>query len=339
MNQESTSQRKQDHIELAFISQTTENDKRFYYEPAITTMPEENLKFPEFSLGGKQNKVPFWISSMTGGTKQASNINKRLANACRIFGMGMGLGSCRIILDDDTYFEDFNLRPILGDAVPFFANLGIAQIEQLFKNNKQNQIIDLVQKLNTDGLIVHINPLQEWLQPEGDRYTWTPIETIKKLIDISNFPIIVKEVGQGFGPKSIESILQLPIEALDFGAHGGTNFARLELERSSEISKQALSPLAQIGHTPIEMIEFVNRFINSHSETIQCKKVIVSGGIRNFLDGYYYTGIINCDAIYGQASAMLKMALIGQDELNEYCNAQILGLKAAYKFLTIKRLN
>jgi isopentenyl-diphosphate Delta-isomerase len=110
-----------------------------------------------------------WVSSMTGGTKMAHTINHNLARACKEFRIGMGLGSCRKLLDDDTYFEDFNLRPIMGDDLPLFANLGIAQVEILLAENKLDQIKRLVEKLQADGLIIHINPLQEWMQPEGQQ--------------------------------------------------------------------------------------------------------------------------------------------------------------------------
>src|SRR5690606_24836511 len=96
-------------------------DNRFHYEPMLSGHPgkDENMSI---KWGKKNMKFPIWISSMTGGTSKAGPINKMLAETARKFGFGMGLGSCRMILEDDTYLEDFNLRPILGDEVPFYAN-------------------------------------------------------------------------------------------------------------------------------------------------------------------------------------------------------------------------
>src|SRR5690606_7709496 len=111
-----------------------------------------------------------WISSMTGGTKEALQINRNLAQAANEFGLGFGLGSCRSLLTENTRFHEFDLRSMIGDELPFFANLGVAQVEELIAKKELNRLHDMVEKLRADGLIIHINPLQEWFQPEGDRF-------------------------------------------------------------------------------------------------------------------------------------------------------------------------
>lgn len=105
----------------------------------------------------------------------------------------------RAILNDNTFLSDFNLRSTLGDALPLYGNLGISQIEQLLESGNTHQIKNLIRKLDIDGLIIHVNPLQEWLQPEGDRIKFIPIDTIEKLLNEIDYPLIVKDVGQGFG--------------------------------------------------------------------------------------------------------------------------------------------
>ena len=133
------SDRKLDHIELAFKSQTpsVEADSRFIYEPLLSGHPKE---LSPQDLFGKTIRTPIWACSMTGGTELAKKINENIARVCKDFGMGMGLGSCRILLDDDTYFEDFNVRKYSGDSQPFYANLGIAQIDILLSNNDTDKI-------------------------------------------------------------------------------------------------------------------------------------------------------------------------------------------------------
>ena len=334
---EEGSDRKKDHIQLAFQSQTTSRDKdnRFNYEPLMSGHPAGNQN--PIGFLGKTMNAPLWISSMTGGTEQAQHINRNLAKACGEFGLGMGLGSCRKLLDDDAYFDDFNLRPLIGDAHPFFANLGIAQVEQIMENGAINKVRDMVSRLNTDGLIIHVNPLQEWMQPEGDKITKPPIEIITAFLDLVDFDVIVKEVGQGMGPKSLRALFQLPIAAIDFAAYGGTNFSKLELLRSKGTDKELFHNIAGIGHSAEEMVDLTNEILDVLGEQALCSEVIISGGISSFLEGYYLTNKVNCSNVYGQGAAFLKHAQSSYSELRKFVKAQIEGFRLAQSFLELKK--
>lgn len=290
------------------------------------------MDWPEISFGNEVMKFPIWVSSMTGGTEKAGTINRTLAKACGKFGLGMGLGSCRIILEDDTYLPDFQLRKEIGDSAPLYANLGIAQIESLLKAGKVSLITELIDKTESNGLIIHINPLQEWLQPEGDRYNDAPVNTIERLMDKVDLPLILKEVGQGLGPASLEALLSLPLRGLEFGALGGTNFSKLELSRNHD--KEG-SELVHIGHTAYEMVDFINEIILNGLE-IKTENLIVSGGIKNYLDGYYCITKLQMPSIYAQASAMLKVALQGDEATENYIEEQIRGLALSKAFLQIR---
>lgn len=326
--------RKKDHIELAFKSQEgIQTDDRFYYEPLLSAHPQA-LKPTAFL--GKEMKAPIWISSMTGGTELAHKINHNLARACKEFGLGMGLGSCRILLEGDTYFKDFNLRPVLGDDRPFFANLGIAQVEQELANKSVKRIEELIKRLEADGLIIHVNPLQEWLQPEGDKISKPPIDTIRALLEKVKFKIIVKEVGQGMGYESLKALFQLPIAAVDFAAHGGTNFSKVELLRSNKQQQTLFSEVAHIGHSATEMVGLTNQVLSELGKKTLCKEVIISGGVKSFLDGHYLMESLQCKSIYGQGSAMLERARNSYDELQEYVAGQIKGLELAKAYLRVK---
>ncbi len=326
--------RKQSHLDLAFESQNNGIDGRFYYEPMLSGHPDSSEKM-NFKLGNKEMDFPIWISSMTGGTSSAGPINKMLAKTANKFGFGMGLGSCRIILEDNTYFEDFNLRPILGDKVPFFANVGIAQIERLLKINQGKRLTELVEKLSADGLIVHVNPLQEWLQPEGDLIEQSPIETINQLLNEFDKPILVKEVGQGFGPESMRELLKLPILGLDFAANGGTNFSKLELIRNEKL-RDHYADVVNIGHSATEMISFLNEAVKEVGNQRKCENIIISGGMKNFLDGYYHIQKSDLPAIYGQAAPFLKYANESQEALDEFASNQTKGLLMANRLLKVK---
>lgn len=327
--------RKNDHIELALQSRVSLNelDERFNYEPMLSG---HSAGYPRsFSFLGKILRTPVWISSMTGGSERAYAINRNLAMVCREFGMGMGLGSCRALLDGNEHFEDFNMRPLIGDDLPFYANLGISQVEYLVGNNRVHVAVEMVKKLQADGLIVHVNPMQEFFQPEGDRLLHPPVETIEKLLSRTQLKVIVKEVGQGMGPESLLALLRMPIEAIEFGAFGGTNFARLEWLRSGKTGMSFLEPLIKTGHSADEMVDIINQYLDAGT-SFQCKQIIVSGGIRSFLDGYYLMRKIKMPAIYGQASAFLSFAGKSFEELHRFVEAQVKGLQMAYSFLTVK---
>ena len=326
--------RKQSHLELALGSQNSSMDSRFFYEPMLAGHPEDGDDWP-VTLGSKTMKFPIWISSMTGGTAKAGPINKMLALTARKFGLGMGLGSCRAILDSEFHFDDFHLRPILGDELPLFANIGIAQVEQLIENGQTKLLDRLVDRLDADGLIVHVNPLQEWLQPEGDRIQSPPLESIKRLLNDISSPLIVKEVGQGFGPESMRELVQLPLLAVDFGANGGTNFAKLELSRNGQ-AEDNFKNLVAVGHSAEEMLAMLNQYVQDADLEIRCERVIISGGVTNFLDGYYLIEKSGLPAVYGQAASFLQRAYQSQEVLDVYAEGQTRGLLLARQFLRVK---
>ena len=330
--------RKKDHIELAFLSQVEQADidRRFYYEPLLSPHPPSAGTLPEFSFLGKKLKTPIWVSSMTGGTQWARTINHHLARACRDFGMGMGLGSCRSLLFNDDTLPDFDVRNVIGDDLPLYANLGIAQVEQLAEKNELYRLSALTDKLRADGLIIHVNPLQELMQPEGDRFKKAPLHTIETVLEKTHLPLIVKEVGQGMGPQSLRALFQLPLQAVDFAASGGTNFAKLELLRSSPAKKELFGQLAHVGHTAQEMVSITNELITGLGDQMLCRQVIISGGVRNFLDGYFLIKKLNLPCVYGQASAFLQHARGSYEQLFDYVASQVEGLKIAYAFLKIK---
>ena len=329
--------RKADHIELAFASKTGHGamDPRFYYEPALAAHPRPG-SLAAVPFAGYRLRAPLWVSSMTGGTAQARHINTHLARACGEFGLGMGLGSCRALLHDRARLADFDMRPHIGPDAPLFANLGVAQVEHLLADGEAGRIGELLDLLSADGLIVHVNPLQEWLQPEGDRFEVPPIETVEALLDELDAPVVVKEVGQGMGPRSVRRLLALPLLAVEFAAAGGTNFARLENLRADEAAAATYRNLEHVGHTAAEMVDFVNAAVEALGERLLCDQVILSGGVRDFLDGHYLRGRCRLDSLYGQASPFLRHATGDYDGLRDFVAAQIRGLELAEAYLTVR---
>ncbi|MBI1192784.1 MAG: type 2 isopentenyl-diphosphate Delta-isomerase [Bacteroidetes bacterium] len=329
--------RKADHIQLAFASQVdrAQRDERFNYEPLLAAHPGDRPRPVPFL--GKTLSAPLWISSMTGGTGGAGQINHRLARACGEFGLGMGLGSCRSLLNAETHWPDFDVRAEMGEKGLLFANLGIAQIERSLKAGAVDAISAMVQRLRADGLTVHVNPLQEWLQPEGDRIERPPLETIQEFLEQFQAPVMVKEVGQGMGPASLEALLRLPLAAVDFAAQGGTNFSMVELLRGTEQARQAYTGLSRVGHTAPEMVEMVHALYNTLANQALCRQIIVSGGIRDFLDGYWLVNRLPVSAVYAQGSAFLRPAKESYEALQSFVAEQLRGLALAEAYLRVRQ--
>lgn len=323
-------QRKGDHIELASKAQTSvsEVDTRFYYEPLFFKHPDAAEKWA-ISFLGKELFYPVWISSMTGGAVHAQTINQNLAKLAGKYHLGMGLGSCRALLDSDEHFSDFNVRKELGDG-PLLTNLGVAQVEELVLKKQTHKIHDVVKKLSATGLLIHINPLQEWFQPEGDRYTRSPLETISRFLETASYPVMVKEVGQGFGPRSLEVLLKLPIAGIEFGAFGGTNFSLLESLRQEGHDHKR--PFTQVGHTAREMVSFLNKM------EVGNKEFIISGGQKNILDAFELQQTLMAPSVLGFAQAFLKPAMESFESLEKTFLDMRESLLTAKKILELKDL-
>jgi len=331
-----TPDRKRDHIDMAFASSigSDQLDHRFYYEPMLAGHPKE--KASNFEFLGKEMRYPIWVSSMTGGTKWARTINHNLARMCGKHGFGMGLGSCRPLLEGKQHFKDFDVREFIGPSAPLFANIGIAQLQEMQASGTTDRLRVLMEQLRADGWIIHVNPMQEWLQPEGDRYYISPVETISRLLEDVEFPVIVKEVGHGFGPESLRALLQLPLAALDFGANGGTNFSKLEMMRSDKEKAKLYESLAFVGHSAEEMMAMSQSIVEELGSKCLCQSIIASGGVKSFLQGYYLVESSPLPAVYGQAAAFLKYARESFDAVDAYAQRQTEAYDLCRQLLTVR---
>jgi isopentenyl-diphosphate delta-isomerase len=217
-----------------------------------------------------------------------------------------------------------------------YANLGVAQVERLLERDETWRIRSLVDRLRADGLILHVNPLQEWLQPEGDRFAVPPLETITTLLARTDIPLIVKEVGQGMGIDSLKALFRLPLQAIDFAAAGGTNFAKLELLRSDPSRQAVYESLARVGHTAPDMVGLATAALQELGDEVRCHQVIISGGVRDFLDGYYLINKLPLACVYGQAAPFLQHARGTYQALHDHVAAQVSGLELATALLRVR---
>jgi isopentenyl-diphosphate Delta-isomerase len=321
-------QRKDDHILMSSRAQVSSMllDDRFDYEPLFQPHPEITGECITFI--NKTMNHPIWISSMTGGSERAALINQRLAKVASHFGFGMGLGSIRPILSNDIHFQDFNIRPILGDY-PLWGNLGIAQIEEmLLRQSEIDKLDEMVKRLQLDGLIIHLNFLQEWFQPEGDRLKKPIIETLLHFRDCWKKPLMIKEVGHGLGPRSLKALLELDLAGIELAAFGGTNFTQLEIDRSHKTG----SAFTYVGASKEQMLETLKIF----HQGSKLPAIIVSGGMKNMVDGYYYLKKYPFTTAVGFAQSMIEQAILGEDALFTYAEGLVREFAMAKSCLVLK---
>ena len=202
--------RKDDHIrinleeDVQFRSVTTGLEKLYFEHQAL---PELNLNDIDLSLEmlGKKMQSPMLISSMTGGTDRARDINRTLAAAAEQSGIAIGLGSMRVALEHPNTIESFQIRDVAPSAL-LFANLGAVQLNYGLEVAHCRQVIEMA---SADALILHFNPLQEAIQPEGNSDfagLLRKVELICTALRDDGVPVVAKEVGWGFSESNCRQL-------------------------------------------------------------------------------------------------------------------------------------
>ncbi|MCK5088188.1 MAG: type 2 isopentenyl-diphosphate Delta-isomerase, partial [Melioribacteraceae bacterium] len=232
-NQNKTSDRKKEHIELCLHSdvsfrKSTGLENYEFTHNAITEIEIDKINF-ESEFLGKQISFPFLISSMTGGTGEAFELNERLAIAANELNIPIGVGSQRQALENDTHLESYKVIRKYASNVPVLSNIGGAQISKLKELSSIKRIIDMVE---ADAVIIHLNPLQELLQKEGETNFSGLLDNIEKLKKYITKPVIIKEVGSGISKEVAEKLLNVGVDGIDVAGAGGTSWAAVELIRN-----------------------------------------------------------------------------------------------------------
>lgn len=178
-------------------------------------------------LFGRQLGAPILISCMTGGVPEAEVINVTLAQVAQTLGLALGLGSGRVLLEHPEVLPSFNVRPHAPD-VPIFANLGAVQLNRGVTTDDCRR---LVQMIGADALVLHLNALQEALQPEGDTCFAGLLAQIARLCRDLEVPVIAKEVGWGIAPDVVRQLLDAGVAAVDVAGAGGTSWSEVERHR------------------------------------------------------------------------------------------------------------
>jgi isopentenyl-diphosphate Delta-isomerase len=222
----STLERKRKHLEACLhgevaFQKTTTGLERFrlrYQALSGLALSEVDLTTPFL---GKTLKAPFLIGAMTGGEENGERINLALAEAAEALGVGMMLGSGRIVLERPEALRSFQVRKVAPKAL-LVANLGLAQLRRYGRED----LIKLVEMLEADALALHVNPLQEAVQ-RGDTDFRGLLARLRALLPLP-FPVLVKEVGHGLSREAALALKGLPLAAVDVAGAGGTSWARVE---------------------------------------------------------------------------------------------------------------
>lgn len=223
------------------------------------------------ALLGKRLAVPLIISSMTGGTPEASAINQHLAEAAQAAGVGMGLGSQRVAIQAPSLAATFQVRHVAPDVL-LMANLGAVQLNYGYGPEHCRRAVDMVE---ADALILHLNPLQEALQPEGETRFAGLLSRIEAVCRALEVPVVVKEVGWGFSEPVARQLADAGVSAIDVSGAGGISWSQVEMHRATtERQRQVAAAFADWGIPTAESLRMVRQGAPS-------LPVIASGGIRD----------------------------------------------------------
>lgn len=225
-------ERKDEHLEICLHEDvastlTTGLEKYCFIHNALPGIALDQVT-TESRFLGHNLRAPLLISAMTGGSDMAREINRRLATAAQQLGLIMGLGSQRASIEDTDLTKTYQVRDHAPD-IPLLANLGAVQLNYGYGVQECRQAVESVQ---ADALVLHLNPLQEALQPEGNTNFQGLLKKITHVCKALEYPVLVKEVGWGLSARIATLLREAGVTALDLSGAGGTSWSRVEQHRS-----------------------------------------------------------------------------------------------------------
>ena len=270
--------RKDDHIQISLKEdvQSRQSNGLDKFRLHHTPLPEFSLEDVDLthSVFGKQLNVPLLISSMTGGTEEAEAINRHLAETAQQCGIAMGLGSQRAMIEHPELTHTYQIRKFAPDIL-LFANIGAVQLNYGITIADCQKLVDTVE---ADALVLHFNPLQEAIQPEGDTNFGALLPKIDELCSTISIPVIAKEVGSGIDWIAAEKLINAGVQAIDVAGTGGTSWALVEMYREKSPSRKHIaSAFANWGMPTAECLIDLRK----HHRDLP---IFASGGIQNGID-------------------------------------------------------
>ncbi|AEG32172.1 type 2 isopentenyl-diphosphate Delta-isomerase [Thiomicrospira cyclica] len=299
-------QRKQDHINAVLQDSGVDRQQTGFDQIQLRHCALPEINFDQLDsqceLFGHTLSFPLLISSMTGGSgSQLEKINRHLAEAAADQQIALAVGSQRVMMDSAEAQSSFTIRRY-APKVPLLANIGAVQLNYGFGLDEAKRAVNC---LEADALILHLNPLQELIQPEGDRNFAGLCAKIELLAQNLPVPIILKEVGCGLSGQDIQRGLDAGVRWFDLAGRGGTSWSRIEAQRAHQPGQQALGLLFQDwGYTTPQSLHNARSFQDQ-------ARFIASGGIRNGID--MVKSVIMGGYVCGVAAPFLSPALQSTD--------------------------
>ncbi len=303
--------RKKEHLQIAAEQDvgsrhTTGLERYALRHNALPEMALEDVDTQTVFLGHTLS-APLLISAMTGGTARAGEINRRLAQAAQQYGLALNLGSLRAGLEQPELLPTYQVRDVAPDVF-LMANLGAVQLNY---GLTIEACLEAVAAMDADALVLHLNPLQEAIQPDGDTDFRGILPQIAALCRAAPFPIIVKEVGWGISAELALKLEQAGVAAIDVAGSGGTSWSRVEAYRVTTTAE------AQIAAA------FDDWGIPTATALIQARAacpdipLIASGGIDTGVD------IVKCLALGANLAGIARPLLAAALESSQALQQQI----------------
>jgi isopentenyl-diphosphate delta-isomerase len=322
MSKHDFEKRKQDHIRLALDekSQWERGSLLNSVQLIPDSLPEIDFKDVDISVQNMQIQwgSPIFISSMTAGHADSTRINQILSEACSAKSWLMGVGSQRRELHDIAAANEWSTIRKSCPQVKWAANLGLSQLIQ----TPLDMVKKLIDNLEAVAFFIHLNPLQECLQPEGTPFFKNGLKTIEKIVQQIRIPIIVKEVGSGISPHTAQRLREMGVHAIDVSGAGGTHWGRIETYRS-----EPEDMLHNVGLTFKDWgLDTVETLLTLDQLNLPFE-LWASGGVRSGLDAAKLLAM-NAQMV-GVAQPFMKAALKGPEEVVKLMDQFELELKIA----------
>ena len=230
-----TSNRKLEHLRIC-LKEDVESNYTGFEDVSFIHHALPEVDFDEVNVGveflGKKLSAPFLIASMTGGHPETKEINKKLALAVQELGIGMGVGSQRAAIEDEKVADSFSVVREFAPEAFIYANVGISQVLKYGVEFVEKAI----EMIDADAVAIHLNFLQEAIQPEGDRNAKNCLNVLKEVCESIKVPVIVKETGAGISRDIAIKLKLIGVDAIDVGGKGGTSWSGVEVYRAKEIA-------------------------------------------------------------------------------------------------------